>query len=401
MHKVFVLACLLLSSVHAQKFTGEQYAEDFLFLWQNLADNYAYFDQRHTDWDKVKAHYLTKAEKITSTYAFVGFLEQVLNELYDNHTHLNTNTDQSPPLIPSGTAVHVAYENGDYVVKQLRIGTAAAEQLKIGDLIVSVNDKPLNEAIKTRWPLGISDVKNAEVHTFLANQIVACDRGQPRNYRVKRGDETIQVALPVFNVDYQGLLSSKKLSNNIGYIRIHDSLGNFSLVSEFDHALDKLNDVDGLILDLRSTPSGGNTTVARGLMGRLISQPAYYQEHSIPAELKQYGVVRRWTEKVYPRGRVFSQPMVVLADRWTGSMGEGMTIGLHGMGRATVIGAPMAGLLGGQYNMQLPNTGIGVNYIAEKLFHVDGTPREQFKPMPVESDQAIQKATELLRQHMR
>ena len=33
-------------SAHAQTLTGQQYAEDFLFMWQELANNYAYFDQR-------------------------------------------------------------------------------------------------------------------------------------------------------------------------------------------------------------------------------------------------------------------------------------------------------------------------------------------------------------------
>jgi carboxyl-terminal processing protease len=64
-------------------------------------------------------------------------------------------------------------------------------------------------------------------------------------------------------------------------------------------------------------------------------------------------------------------------------MGEGVAIGLDGMRRATVVGTRMAGLNGAVFDLQLPNTGIKLNYAAEKLFHMSGTPREDFVP-PVE-----------------
>jgi hypothetical protein len=61
-------------------------------------------------------------------------------------------------------------------------------------------------------------------------------------------------------------------------------------------------------------------------------------------------------------------------------MAEGMAIGLDGMGRATVVGTRMAGLNGAVFDLELPHTGIRVSYPAEKLTHLDGTPREEFVP---------------------
>ena len=61
-------------------------------------------------------------------------------------------------------------------------------------------------------------------------------------------------------------------------------------------------------------------------------------------------------------------------------MGEGVAIGLSAVGPATVVGTPMAGLVGATYHVKLPRTGIGINVPAEKLYHVDGTPREAFRP---------------------
>jgi len=74
------------------------------------------------------------------------------------------------------------------------------------------------------------------------------------------------------------------------------------------------------------------------------------------------------------------EAVVVLVDHWTGSMGEGIAIGMDGLKRATVVGTEMARLLGATHPITLPNSGIGVNFPAEKLFHVNGTPREDFVP---------------------
>jgi hypothetical protein len=61
-------------------------------------------------------------------------------------------------------------------------------------------------------------------------------------------------------------------------------------------------------------------------------------------------------------------------------MGEGIAIGMVGMKRATIVGTEMACLVGATSGIELPHTGIGVNFPTEKLFHVNGIPREKFVP---------------------
>jgi carboxyl-terminal processing protease len=152
-------------------------------------------------------------------------------------------------------------------------------------------------------------------------------------------------------------------------------------VSAFDQALLALRDAPGLLIDLRNTPSGGNTGVARGILGRFVDREMPYQKHVLPSEELETGVRRSWLELVSPRGTfVFRHPVAVLVGPWTGSMGEGLAIGFDGTGRGTVVGTPMAGLLGATVHVTLPSTGIGLNLPAERLYHVNGTPREAFRP---------------------
>jgi C-terminal processing protease CtpA/Prc len=191
---------------------------------------------------------------------------------------------------------------------------------------------------------------------------------------------------------YTTIIEHNQLPSNIGYIKINNSLGNIDLINAFDSALNSLWNTKGLILDIRETPSGGNTTVARAVMSRFIEKEMPYQKHSLPSEENQYGVKQSWIELVSPRGKIYKKPLVVLVNRWTGSMGEGIAIGFDGMKRAQIVGDAMAGLLGAIYSFTLPETNIGFSIPVEKLFHVNGTPREDFRPKYLQSDSEKQMA---------
>ena len=180
----------------------------------------------------------------------------------------------------------------------------------------------------------------------------------------------------------------RALIGEVGYVRVHNSLGDSALVPAFDHALDALTGVRALVIDLRDTPSGGVSSVARGLIGRLITQPLPYQQHELVSEFRANGIRRVWQEWVLPRGTAFAQPVVVLVGHWTGSMGEGLAIGLHGTRQAPVLGEPMARLRGALTETALPHSKIVVRVPNERLSLVDGTPREAFVPCAVPASNA-------------
>jgi hypothetical protein len=61
-------------------------------------------------------------------------------------------------------------------------------------------------------------------------------------------------------------------------------------------------------------------------------------------------------------------------------MGEGLALGFDATKTGTVVGTPMAGLVGATTRIVLPRTGIGISLPAERLYHVNGTRREEFRP---------------------
>ena len=161
-------------------------------------------------------------------------------------------------------------------------------------------------------------------------------------------------------------------------MRVENALGDDALITAFDDALRAALDAVTLVLDLRNTPSGGNTNVARAIMGHFVDDVRAYQVHDIPAIERATTVPRRFVEQVLPREPRYPGQLVVLGGRWSGSMGEGLVIGLDAAAEAEVFASDMGDLLGGLYNVDLERSGIRIDLGVERLFHVDGTPREDF-----------------------
>ena len=70
------------------------------------------------------------------------------------------------------------------------------------------------------------------------------------------------------------------------------------------------------------------------------------------------------------------------------------------MDKATVIGTSMAQLLGTIKCFTLPDSRLSVCFTFEKLYNVDGTPREDFQPdiQTRNYKQIFQKTLELIRE---
>jgi carboxyl-terminal processing protease len=385
------ITTVLLVFIWIKTFGQTPFQNDFDYYWKTINDKYAYFDKQKTNWQKVKTTYQPWVDSCKTKGGFVHLLEVVNNELYNGHSFLNTNTSSSNRTIPTGADLKVIYENGSFIIDEVRQGfNADLCGLKKGMPVLYFNGQPMEKAIRLFLPRAVATYDN-EMYEYAANMLLAGAHhtqrkitarvaGKPKDFfpdhipnKTESNDAT--------------LLEWKKLGKNIGYIRIHNSLGDVSLIKEFDQVLDSLINTDGLILDLRETPSGGNTTVARAIMGRFITREMPYQKHIYISEEKETGIKRSTLELVSPRLQAYSKPMVVLAGYWTGSMGEGITIGFDAMKRAKIVGSKMAGLLGEIYSFETPELKIPFSFPCVQLQTVSGQPREDYMPTIQVKDQ--------------
>jgi C-terminal processing protease CtpA/Prc len=387
MKKIVLIVCLFFfGKLSAQNITHQQYKEDFGYFWTTINNNYCYWDKKQTDWGKVKTTYSPLIDTITTKQSFILLLEKVFYELYDHHASLNTNTPESQRLVPSGTDLWAEYVNGKPKIIELRSGFGADKVgMKEGMQIIAFNDVPVETAIASFLPKGLNKPDD-EAKNYALRLLLAGNHSDNRKITVNYQNQQ-RVFYPDKPVNFletkndKPEIESKILKENIGYILINNSLGDNQLIQLFDSVLTTIKNTRALILDLRNTPSGGNTTVARSILGRFISKEGFYQKHVLTAEEKESGIKRSWVEIVSPKNPAYKKPLVVLVDHWTGSVSEGMAIGFDALKRATIIGTRMAALNGAVYSFTMPNTNIGFSFPAEKLFHVNGTPRENFQPI--------------------
>ncbi len=356
---------------------------DFDALWRGVADTYAYFPAKLTDWRSVPALYKADLLRVTTRAELIAIFERVLDELYDAHAQLTINTASSPRLVPSGADIWAEWQEGRAIVVEVRDGSDAQRGgVRAGAEILTLDDVPIEAALRARIGRSLKAVDD-EVRSWALRAVLAGYHNRPRRIQFRAAGVTTTAALPAADqfLKREARLTSRMLPGNVAYIRVQDSLGDQTLVADLDAALMRYRSAAGLMLDLRDTPSGGNTTVARGILGRFIATERAYQKHELPSEERETGVRRSWLELVTPRGPFrYPSPVVVLVGHWTGSMGEGLTIGFDAVEAATIVGTPMARLLGATEHFELPQSHFGVNIPSERLFHVNGTPREAYVP---------------------
>lgn len=365
----------------------DKYREDFNFFWNSINDEYCYFGKKQTDWQKVKEIYTPAIGAIKTRDQFVGILEKALSEIYDHHAVLNTNTGSSQRLVPSGTDLWAEYINGKPVITEVKRGWgAAACGIMAGMEVIAVNDTPVNTVVQQFIPKSL-DHEDIEAKNFSLRLALAGNHIQSRKITLK-----YKGAVHDYLPDRNGFLMDKikytssvetKLIGTVGYLKINDCLYDNALIAVFDSAMQAMDKTTALILDLRETPSGGNTAVARCILGWFTDKEKFYQKHEYYAEEKTLGIKRSWEEIVSPRkGKYYSKPLVVLCNHWTGSIGEGIVIGFDALNRpkTKIIGTTMARLNGAVYSYEMPNTKIHFAFPAERLYHINGLPREKYIP---------------------
>ncbi|MFI5141694.1 MAG: S41 family peptidase [Bacteroidia bacterium] len=257
-HKIVLTCVAVFLIVGLTSFNNDtKFADDFLEFWTDVKNNYAYFDKKNTDWQKVKTNYLPQAQNAKTRNELIAILENAIEELYDNHFSLNTNLQSSTRLVPSGIDIWAEYINDKAIITEVRQNSPAHKAfIKPGAEIIAINGVPVNQAVNNR--IGKCIIKiNDEVKNYALKQLLAGTYLVKRVLTLKQNNNTTTITLNDVKDTTQALLDFETLNNNIGYIKFNNSLGETRVVQQFDSALNNLKNTKALIIDLRSTPSGG------------------------------------------------------------------------------------------------------------------------------------------------
>lgn len=343
----------------------------YAYLERDDFDSVAYLDRLEARLENMDTIAEFRAELHRATFAFT-----------DPHFIVGPFTGDDFNIIP--TSSDLIIRGADFRVIDVRAGSAAdAAGVRPGWRLLRSNGVELNTQINEVFDgllPQITDTQRDYAATLIAN---GC-RGRDRLLDFATGSgEIMSLTLPSPRDFARTVSDSPPLEvdypeENIVRLRINNRLGDNDMVAALDDVFAALPDVDGFILDLRNTPSGGNTTVAQALMGHFIETEKPYQIHDYPSMEREFTVPRRSVEHVLPREPYLDVPLVVLGGHWTGSMGEGIVIGLDAAADAHIIASDMGDLLGGLSNFTYADGQVKVDMGTYTLSHMDGTPREDF-----------------------
>jgi carboxyl-terminal processing protease len=382
MRLLLLFTLLFAAPAAAQTVTPAQYREDAESIEDVIQRVYAYPERLPGGRYALTPRLREEAGRVGDGRSLLRFAERALLLLGDHHAITGSNLPDSYALVPSYLDLWIRNRwDAAFVIEAVRPGTRAAALIRPGDRLLAINGVPTGEAVHVFWrDLGTTDTFDTD---FAARVLAAGRRDRPRRLTVQTGDAPPrEVELPSLyaapHPDRPPVSVSEE--GRTLRIRLNDSLGDDATIAAFEIAMAGARRGQQVIVDLTDTPSGGNASVARGILGWFVERPRFFQMHDLPLEERETGIARQWVEQVLPRpGRSWRGPVRVEVGRWTGSMGEGLAIGFDAIG-VPVVGTRMAGLRGAVYDERLPHSGLVLKLPAERLSHVDGSPREAFVP---------------------
>lgn len=379
MRILLILAALLpfAGAVRAQspELPPEAYREDARSIEGLVNAQYAYLDRFPGGVMPMSEALRAEAAAVHDRSTLLRYAEHAITALADHHAITGSSFRDSWALVPSYSDLWIEKQGEVWRITAVREGSPAeAAGVRSGQTLDAVGGVATTEAVRAFWAeLGLEP--GGDRDGYGARVLAAGRRDRERDLTISGR----RLSLPNL---YTGATDRSPLSvsqdGGTLVIRFNDSLGNSDTIAAFDASMATARPGQPIRIDLTDTASGGNTSIARAVMGWFVTEARPYQIHKLPSEERETGVPRQWIEQVLPRpGKHHDGPVTVRAGRWTGSMGEGLTVGLAALGARTE-GGPMAGLLGAIYDFRLEQTGMVIKFPAERLYAVDGTPREAF-----------------------
>ena len=376
---VALAALLLVGAAPAPEPSAADYLSDAESIEGLLRDNYAYLDDLPGGVVPSSPELIAERDAVHDGDSLLHYAEDMIAALADHHALTGKSFRSDWAIVPSYADIWIVKSGADYVVDAVKPDSIAASAgIRKGYRLTHVGNDPVEDAVAAFWSkLGLKP--DGERAAFAARVLAAGRRDRMRvlTFATPTGERTVKInnlymdkpaGRPALTVTTVGGKTT---------IRFNNSIGDLDTIKAFDDAMAKVPARAPVVIDLTDTPSGGTTAIARAVLGWFVTRPMPYQMHQLPSEERETGIKRQWVEYVAPRpGKFHPGPVSVRAGRWTGSMGEGMTIGFMALGKPACGGA-MAGLKGGVYDFDLPKTGMRIKFPTERIYTVAGRPREK------------------------
>src|SRR5574344_918080 len=281
----------------------------FLLAWKIAQKNYIDPSLNHQNWGRWKKRYANVIKTDEDTKVAIDSMLASLDDPYTKYMDFSQYKEQNTSIDAKivGIGVNVTAIAGKTIIENT---PAQKVGLKPEDIISKVNNRDING-------FQLDDVValiRGKIGTSVDIQVIR--KNKKLNFKIKRDE------IKIHNV------ISRRLGKNIGYIQIISFIGE-DVYSEFETALDKFRNTNGLIIDVRSNPGGL-------LPNALYIANLFINEGDLVSLVKRNGATT--TIKAEPTQQIYEKPIVILVDSNSASASEILSGALKDHKKAVLVG---------------------------------------------------------------
>lgn len=355
-------------SYPAMKFPDAGFQILAIFRFWNMVEYWApYRDLIDEDWDAVLKDTLNRAARPLDAAGFERELMRLVARTDDGHANLLDLPPVQPPVGDCQLPVSLRYREGRFVVKALLADDAAAGLFHVGDVLQTLDGKPVVELAKQVRDLYGASNEAARMHGVARN----LTRGPcgPLRVGVQRNSENQvdaqRVAIKTLRLE-AGARNDRPgdtfqmLSPDVAYLKLSSIK-----VADVASYVSKAASAKSLIVDIRNYPS---EFVVFALGSLLIDEPAPFAMFTV-VDLSNPGATHFGAPMtLMPAQPHFAGRVMILVDESSISQAEYTTMALRASPRARIVGTQTAGADGNVSLIDLPGgfrtriSGLGVFY---------------------------------------
>jgi carboxyl-terminal processing protease len=286
--------------------------------WQLVRDNYYDASFNHKDWNELEHKYDNDIRTTNDAFKYIKVMLESLNDPYtrflDPKAFQDENDAIDAKIVGIGINLQQSKDQKQLIVtRTIESGPAETAGVRAGDEMVAID--------------GFSSIGMTPEQ---AAEHIRGKAGTQVQITVKRseGQKTVTITRQEISIH---AVSSKVMDNGIGYIQLSTFISN-DASKEFRNALAKLQNTDGIVLDLRDNP-GGLLSNALEIADMLLENGA------IVSTISRHG---RHTDLASGEP-LTHQPIVVLVDDESASASEILASALQDNGRGVLVGTKTYG----------------------------------------------------------
>lgn len=333
------------------------------------------------DWRAIHDRYAGLADAAKDEAELIELMNEMLLELKLSHYavfRMESKAGSGPPILAEASVgLDLRILGNEAVITSLAADYPAARAgLKTGYAITNIDGEPVQKLMDAVAAEHIPRFGERRLISDMADDLVRRCFGHAGDtvqlsYEDSDGvlhDVTLPMKargagvkiddnFPPVYLDFR----SVRLTDDIGYVYFSAVLPPAD--SLFLDALDRMNDVRGLIIDIRGNP-GGMHQIGEAIASKLVGEKTLFSVFRYRDSTVEV--------KIEPNPPVFEGPVAILIDVMNGSASERFSACMQSIGRATIIGEQSSGSVGPSDIKLLPN-GASLMYLVAQSLTPDGT----------------------------